>query len=659
MPLDPQLLAAGIQHHRSGNFGQAQEIYRQLLAANPQDAVVFNLLGALCIDSGQLEEAGVRLAEALRLQPDFAAAHDNLGLLLTAQNRFTEAVVSLRRAAELDPGNAQTQLNLAHALALGGQKAEAIAAFQGVVQLAPDRVDAQAKLATLLCEQGRHAEAVPHLRQVTRLVPQDAAAQFALATALVQSGDRAEAIAAYQATLRLKPDSAEACVNLANLYFEQKMFDEAVRWSRRAVELRPQFAEAHHNLGCALTKQEKHEEAIEALQTAVRLKPQMSEAYNNLGVALIEGGKLDAALEHYRHTLSLRPADPETWYTLGSVYLKLGDMESALEHYDRAIELRPDYGEAHHSRAGAWLLQGRFSEGFPEYEWRLRLQDYPAVPLQWNPWNGEPLAGRTIVVCPEQGLGDALQFVRYAPLVKELGARVIVVCSAALCPILARTPGVDALIAAGTELFEADFCVRAMSLPHRLKTTLETIPAKIPYVFADPQLVMGWQQRLAQWDGFKVGIAWQGNPQFPGDRQRSIPLAHYAPLAKIAGVRLVNLQKGPGLEQLREFCKPWSVIDWSDEVDTSAGPFMDTAAIMKNLDLVITSDTATAHLAGALGVNVWVALQMVPDWRFMLEREDSPWYPTMRLFRQTVRGDWPGVFERIAGSLERLVSQGR
>jgi tetratricopeptide (TPR) repeat protein len=623
--MDPKLLAAGIEHHRSGNFQRAREIYLELLAANPKEALAYNLLGAVCLDSRQLNEAANYLIDALRLDPGFAAAFDNLGLLLMLQDKLGEAIVSFRRAVTLDPQNAQTQRNLANALTRGGQLAGAIEA----------------------------------LRQVVQLVPENALAHFELATALVHAGQKSEAIAAYRTAVRLKPDLAEACVNLAKLYFEEKSFDEAVSWARRAVELRPQFADALHNLGCALTKQGKYEEAIEALQTAVRLEPKLTEADNNLGVALTESGNFDAAVEHYRRALTIRPDDAEVFYNLGTVYLKLGKMQTAIEHLNRAIELRPDYAEAHYNRAGALLLDGEFAEGFPEYEWRFRLKEHASTRFPWKLWNGEPLAGRTIVLCFEGGSGDVLQFVRYAPLVKEQGARVLVACKPAHYPILSRTPGIDGLHSPEIEMFEADVCVSMMSLPYRMHTTLETVPATIPYVFADPQLVAAWQQRLARWDGFKVGIVWQGSPQFSGDRQRSIPLANYSPLAKVRGVRLVNLQKGPGLEQLSDFAESSPIVDFSDEVDTLAGAFMDTAAIMKNLDLVITSDTATAHLAGALGVNVWLALQRVPECRWMLEREDSPWYPTMRLFRQTRFGDWPDVFERIAGELERCVAGSR
>ncbi len=655
MPIDSKLLATGMRHHRNGAFQEAHEIFRRLLVADPQNAVLFNMLGAACIGLGQLSEAGAYLAETLRLDPDLAAAHDNLGLLLMAQDRFAEAIVSFRRAAAGDPRSVSTQLNLAHAMLRSGQIAEAIEVLRHVARLSPDNVQACVELARLLCEQGRQAEALPHLKHVTGLQPDDAGAHFELAAALAQVGQRAESIAVYQAAIRLKPDSPEGCANLAKLYFEQKLFDEAVRWSRRALELRPGFAEAQHNLGCALSKQEKYEEAIEALQTALHLKPQMNAAYNNLGVAFAAAGKFDTAISHYRHALSLRSTDLEALCNLGNVYLRLNDVQTAIAHYERALALQPENAEARHCRAVAWLLEGKYAEGLPEYEWRLKTQEYVPARLQGPRWRGEPLSGRTIVLCAEGGLGDTIQFVRYAPLLQRQGARVVVACSAALHRILAHTPGVDALITPSVTSFAADFCVPMISVAYHLQTTLETVPVHIPYVFADEQLLETWRQRLTPWEGFKVGIVWQGNSQFRGDRSRSIPLARFAPLARVPGVRLVNLQKGAGLEQLREFAEPWSVIDFGDAVDQSAGAFMDTAAIMKNLDLVITSDTAAAHLAGALGVNVWLALQMVPDWRWMLQREDSPWYPTMRLFRQTQLGDWPEVFERIACELERLV----
>jgi tetratricopeptide (TPR) repeat protein len=633
-------------------------MYRQLLATDPQDAMVLNLLGAVCINLQRLEEAREYLVESLRLNRNFAAAHDNLGVVLVSQNQIPRAIASFREAVTFDPKNVQTQMNLFSALVRGGQPVEAIEVLRRVVQLAPDNARAHGELARLFVGQDRGADSIPHFRKVVLLQRDDPRAHFELADALARIGQKTESIALYLETMRLNPNSAETCVNLSYLYIDQKSLDEALRWSRRAVELRPRFAEAYHNLGCALTKLEKYDEAIAALQQAASLKPEMPETYNNIGTVLAEQGQYAAAIESYRRAVALRTENPDAIYNMATAFLKLGDLPAALEHFDRAIALRPEYAEARHNRSATWLLEGDFARGLGEYEWRLRSRDYPGITLRWKVWSGEPLAGRTIVLTPEQGLGDTLQFVRFAPLVKQLGARVLLECPPGFRPILARTPGIDGFIGPDAVAGDADCCVPLLSVPYRLETRLECVPAEVPYVFADPDLIASWRRKLGEIKGFRVGIAWQGNPKCPGDRTRSIPLARYASLAKVPGVRLVNLQKGPGAEQLKEFGEAWSIVDLGDEVDQAAGgSFMDTAAIMKNLDLVITSDTATAHLAGALGVDVWVALQKIPDWRWLLDREDCPWYPTMRLFRQTTFGDWAEVFERMAGQLARLVAE--
>jgi tetratricopeptide (TPR) repeat protein len=614
--MDSNLLATGIQHHRAGELQQAHSIYRQLLAENPREAAILNLLGAVCIDRGQLAEADDYLAEALRVNPNLPAAHDNLGVLRARQNRPTDAVASYRRAAALDPTSLATRWNLAKALAHNGQHAEGIEVLESIVQAAP----------------------------------RDAGARFELAAALARAGRTEESMAAYRVTLEIEPRSVSACVNLATLCIDRKQFDEAARWSRRALELRPGIAAAQHVLGCALSGIEEYEEAISAFYTALELNPQLDEARYNLGVTLVEARRFAEAIELFRQIVAQHPSDPTAWYHLGSAQLKAGDIAAAASQFDRAIELREDYAPARHSRANLWLLAGRFAEGFAEYEWRLRLSSYPTPPLPWKPWNGEPLAGKSIVLCGEQGIGDTIQGIRYARLLKEQGARVIVECGAALHPLLSRTAGVDAFIATGTPV-EADYCVRMMGVPHRLHTTRETMPTAVPYITADPALVEIWRARLGAIDGFKVGIAWQGNPNFPGDRQRSIALKHFAPLARVPGVRLINLQRGPGIEQLSGVSEAWRVVDFGEQVDTTAGAFMDTAAIMQGLDLVITSDTAMPHLAGALGVPVWVALQKLPDWRFLLEGEACPWYPTMRLFRQPQAEDWVAVLQQLAGEL--------
>jgi hypothetical protein len=272
-------------------------------------------------------------------------------------------------------------------------------------------------------------------------------------------------------------------------------------------------------------------------------------------------------------------------------------------------------------------------------------------PFKQPRWRGEPLAGRSILLHYEQGLGDTLQFIRYAAVLKRRGATVIVLCQAALRKILATAAGIDWLVSAGDAMPTFDVHAPLMSLPGLLGTTLDSIPAEIPYLSAAGSLVDQWRERLRSVEGFRIGIHWQGRPGQGTFRQRDIPLAAFAPLAELPGVRLISLQKGADTSALADVPGGSRLIDFGDAVDTTNGPFMDTAAIMKTIDLVISSDTSAPHLAGALGVPVWLALPHVPNWRWLLDRPDSPWYPTMRLFRQREAGDWAGVFEEIQAAL--------
>ncbi len=385
----------------------------------------------------------------------------------------------------------------------------------------------------------------------------------------------------------------------------------------------------------------------------------MPEAHNNIGNSLAEQGKLDAAIDEYHRALTMQAQNPDALYNLGNAYMKLAQLDVALEYFNRAIALRGDYAEARHNRSAVWLLKGDFKQGLPEYEWRTRSRDYPPLRLAWKIWNGEPLAGKTLVLCAEQGLGDTLQFIRFAPQFKEQGARVIMGCQQRLHAILARAAGIDGFVSEQTPFADADFCLPLLSAPGRLGTLEETIPREVPYLFTTDELVERWRKRLAEIEGFKIGIVWQGNPECPGDHTRSFRLAEFAPLAAVPGVRLISLQVGAGSEQLAEFKEKWSILELEGDIDKSAGSFMDTAAIMQNLDLIVTSDTAAAHLAGAVGARTWVVLQRVPDWRWMIDRADNPWYPTMRLFRQPERGDWSTPFQQIAAEAAALVGQPR
>jgi hypothetical protein len=375
------------------------------------------------------------------------------------------------------------------------------------------------------------------------------------------------------------------------------------------------------------------EEAAASYQEAVRLGPTHFGAQTNLGGVLMELGRLETALAADREALRLQPGSAEAHNNLGVVLVELGRLDEALESYAEAIRLKPDYAEAHKNRAIALLTQGDFARGWPEYQWRWRCPELSPPDFPQPFWDGTPLNGRTLLLYAEQGLGDTLQFIRYVPLVRGGGGRVLLMCPRSLHRLLRRGPAIDHLLVQGEVPPPFDVHAPLLSLPAFLGTTLCTIPAEVPYLGTDDDLVERWRRELGGQSGFKIGIAWQGSREYPRDRFRSAPLEAFAP--------------GPGTEQLRRVPENWRVLDAGSRDEDLA----DTAGLMENLDLVVTVDTAIGHLAGALGIPVWVALTFAADWRWFLGREDSPWYPSMRLFRQRERGNWTDVFARIAAAV--------
>src|SRR5271166_368583 len=716
-----EALAIGRRDHQPSDPHQAQQVDRQALRADPDNADALTRLGAACLMLGQFREAATNFQQALRLRPHQAEGHKNLGIALARQGNLAEAVASFQEALRLKPDLADVQLNLGNALREQGRLDEAVARYQQALRLEPDSPEAHHNLGIALERQGRPDEAVTCYQQALRLKPDDAEVQNDLGIVLARRGrlDEAaarfqqvirlkpnypdaynnlgnilekqdkldEALACYQQALRLKPNYPEAHYNLGIVLARQDKLDEAVACYQQALHLKPNYPEAHHNLGLILAKQNKLDEAmasyqqalrlkpnypeahsnlgnvlqeqgrldeaVASCQQALRLKPDSAEAHHNLGIVLAKQDKLDEAVASFQQTLRLKPDYPDAHHNLGIVLARQGRLDEAVACYQQALHLKPDYPEAHWNRSLAWLLMGRFEQGWPGYEWRWKCKEFGSLPPFHPPlWDGSPLDGRTILVHAEQGLGDTLQFIRYAPLVHQRGGRVILVCQPPLIGLLTRSPGVERLVAQGEALPEYDVHVPLMSLPGLLGTTLESVPADVPYLDAEPQLVEAWRHRLGSYPGFKVGIVWQGNPNFRLDRLRSTLLTQFAPLARVPVVHLFSLQKGPGAEQLAAVTDRFPVTDLGRRLDD----FMDTAAVLKNLDLVISVDTAIAHLAGALGIPVWVALPFVPDWRWLMDREDSPWYPSMRLFRQTRPGQWEDVFHHIAEALQRRLA---
>ncbi len=474
-------------------------------------------------------------------------------------------------------------------------------------------------LGVLAHQEGQNELAIGYISQAIRIRPSEPVLHYNLGTVLLEQGQLAEAVKYYHEALRLKPDYAGAYNNLGKALQDQGQLAEAVAQYREALRLKPDHAGAYNNLGNALQEQGQLAEAVAQYQEAIRVKPDFADAHNNLGNALQEQGQLAEAVAQYRE----------------------------------ALRLKPDHAEAHFSLGVTWLLAGDLEKGWPEYEWRWQLKLFSRFKNRFSQplWDGSPLEGRAILLHAEQGMGDTIQFVRYAPLVKSKGGTVIMECQKPLLQLLTGCAGIDRLVAQDADLPVFDVHAPLPSLPRIFGTKLASIPARIPYLFADPDLVEHWHRELIPIRAFKIGITWQGMPAYKRDRQRSYKLAVFAPLARLEGVRLFSLQVGPGSEQLADNADQFSITDLGSRLET----FADTAAVLKNLDLVITVDTAVAHCAGALGVPVWVALPFAPDWRWLLDRDDSPWYPCMRLFRQKRWGDWDEVLQRITEEVQKLL----
>jgi Flp pilus assembly protein TadD len=478
---------------------------------------------------------------------------------------------------------------------------------------------------------------------------------LAIAVQHHQAGRLQAAEQVYRQILATSPSIPEAWYLLGMIGYQQGQYAIAIEHIGRAIGLKPDYAEAHFNLGNAYKAQGKLDEAVACYRTFLKLKPDNPDVHNNLGNALQAQGKLDEAIACYRSALELKPDFAEALNNLGFSLQCQRQLKEALACYDKSLAHKPDHALAHSNRALVWLLMGDFERGWPEYEWRWQTKELPPRRFVQPVWNGEPLTGKTILLHAEQGLGDTIQFIRYVPLIKQMGATVIVECQPALLNLLEGFAGIDKLIARSGDLPAFDLHAPLLNVPGILKTSLETIPASIPYLVPNPSLLDQWQKRLLPLDGFKIGINWQGNSHYPRDRFRSVPLRCFASLARVPGVRLISLQKGKASEQLAEVRDLFPIADFTDELDQKAA-FLDTAAVMKNLDLVISVDAAPAHLAGALGVPTWVALPLVPNWRWLLDRPDSPWYPDVRLFRQQAIGVWEPVFEQMAAELTTLVA---
>jgi tetratricopeptide (TPR) repeat protein len=497
---------------------------------------------------------------------------------------------------------------------------------------------------------GRTAETETLARRILASEPDHQPSLNLLGVLREQAGDHTEAANLFARVAELAPDDAEAHYNLAIVLMELGRVDEAIGRYRRAIARKPDHAKAHSNLGGALRIRGRLDEAEAACRRALTIDPDSASAHVNLGTVLTSRDQLDEAAQSFRRATELKPDLAEAFLNLGLALHNQGRFEEALAQCRRATSVRLDYADAHMAEAFALLTMGRdFADALAKLEWRWRLADRKIRTFKQPLWLGEMLNGKTILLHAEQGFGDSLMLLRYAPMVAARGGRLVIEVPKGLARLATRAAGGPfPVIAEGAALPPFDVQCPLMTLPAVLGTKLDTIPAQVPYLTADPEAVRRWSERLGAAPGLKVGIAWAGSPQHVNDFRRSIELERLKPLLDVPGVSFISLQVGPRAAGLAAL-PPGTIVDLSAELTD----FAETAGAMLNLDLVIAVDTAVVHLAGALARSAWVMLPFSPDWRWMLEREDSPWYPSLRLYRQPRPGDWDNVIARVAADLRQ------
>lgn len=480
---------------------------------------------------------------------------------------------------------------------------------------------------------------------------------FRKALAFHQRKQLAQASELYRAVLRVRPVHFDALHLSGVIAYQTKDLAAAVELIGKAIEIDPDNAAPHNNLGLVLHELRRFEGALASYERAIALKPDYAEAWSNRGNTLRGLGRLEAALGSYERAIALKPDYARALANRGNLLRELGQVDAAVDSCDRAIAANPALGQAHFNKSLALLLGGDFAKGWELYEWRWADEEKILERRRFEQplWLGkESLAGRTILLHAEQGLGDTIQFCRYAPLVAEMGARVVMEVQKPLASLLGQVPGIAELIVKGSPLPSFDYQCPFLSLPLALKAELHSIPRSPRYLHADQRKLVRWASRLGESDRPRIGLAWSGSPRHQNDRKRSLRLADLLPFLP-AGCQYVSLQK-----EVRDVDRPIlassaNILDFSAEIDD----FADTAALCELMDLVISVDTSVAHLAGALGRPTWVLLPFVPDWRWLLDRNDSPWYPSIRLYRQKGIGDWASVFHGLQGDLTSLYGRFR
>ena len=538
-----------------------------------------------------------------------------------------------------------------------GNLEESVRWYQLALEQDPDLLEAHFNLGLAYQGLACFDLAAACYRKTLQIRPEYFGALNNLGQVLARTGDLDEAETIYRQALAVNPDLADPYFNLGDLAVMRGDLETALSCYRKAIQIRPDMVAAYNNMGTVFEKQSNYVAAEKCYRKVVSLSPDLSEGYYNLGSVLNKLDRFEESVRHLEHAIELKPGYKQAYNNLALVYKTRGDLDLAKQYFSKALAIDPDFAEAHWNRSFTYLLNGDFEKGWEDFEWRFEQPKWKSLypfRLSGPRWHGELDPDLRLLVHDEQGLGDSFQFVRYLTEVKARVGKVIFETRRSLIPLLEGFPGIDVIIERSSDGIPKagyDSYIALMSLPYLFKTRLSSIPNGVPYIKAPKKIIADWETRF-NGTGLKVGIVWAGRPEHMNDHNRSCHLNQFESLSNIPDIQWYSLQKGPAASQKVAWNSSAPLIHLGDDFDD----FTDTAGAITHLDLVITVDTSVAHLAGAMGKPVWVLLPLIPDWRWMMDREDSPWYPTMRLFRQTRKGNWGAVFGRIGMALEKVVS---
>jgi tetratricopeptide (TPR) repeat protein len=647
------LLTRAVALHRGGKLAEAEGQYRELLRAQPDHFDAQHLLGILKHQQQRNAEALQLIGGALRGNPDAAEALSNYGVVLAALKRHQEALASYDRAIAVSPGYAEAFNNRGNALQDLERYEEALASYDKAIAIKPDYAEALNNRGNALRALDRHEDALASYDRGLAIKPRDVEALNGRGVALQALERHEEALASYEQALAINPRHAEANYNRGNALRDLNRLADALASYDRAIAINPDHAAAFNNRGHALQQLGRRQEALASYDRATAIKPDYARALVNRGNLLLELARPAEALSSCNRALAIEPDNTEALSMRGNALCDLHRHEEALASYIRAAAIKPDLAGSHYNESWLRLLRGEFPIGWEKYEWRWKVESFASPPRDFSQplWLGkESLRGKTILLHAEQGLGDTIQFVRYAELVADQGAEVLLEVQPELKCLLSGLSDIASVLGRGESLPSFDVHSPLLSLPLAFGTDLQTIPAKMPYLHAPTDRIEHWKARLPGADVLRVGFCCSGNPSHKNDRNRSIAPALLAPLLSIPNIEFFCMQKNLRPAEAEFLARHPQIHNLGPEL----GSFVETAAVIANLDVVVSVDTALAHLAGAMARPVWILLPFSPDWRWMLNRSDSPWYPTATLFRQARVGMWQDVLACVGGQLDRL-----